>query len=322
MEERSGTLRRAVVAIGLALALGCLLAPSALARQEAQEAGEGHDHLALQAGTPGQPVRARLRHDADLAHRPDLGHGGREARSQAEDRLLLRLSRPSATTRAPTPTSRSTRRSARSRSIRRRATACTAACSRPMYRQVTLQAILSGGAITRRARQIAYGDVVSRLEDLPAQVQPGPRRGPDRPLPGHLRPARADPPGRRPEARGAQAAGLGDPAGRQRDRARRAATSGGDFKHIPGCRKPKQTGCVIAFSTFNAPVPNDSLFGRPSRRGARPADDRRRALHEPGGARRRLGAAHARSSRRSRSRPARRSASRPALVGVPLSRPV
>jgi hypothetical protein len=39
---------------------------------------------------------------------------------------------------------------------------------------------------------------------------------------------------------------------------------GGDFKHIPACRTAAQLGCVIAFSTFDRPVPPDSLFGRPS----------------------------------------------------------
>jgi hypothetical protein len=39
---------------------------------------------------------------------------------------------------------------------------------------------------------------------------------------------------------------------------------GGDFKHIPACRRAKSTSCVIAFSTFNAPVPANSLFGRAS----------------------------------------------------------
>jgi hypothetical protein len=38
---------------------------------------------------------------------------------------------------------------------------------------------------------------------------------------------------------------------------------GGDFKHIPACRGATQLGCVIAFSTFDQPVPSDSLFGRP-----------------------------------------------------------
>jgi hypothetical protein len=38
---------------------------------------------------------------------------------------------------------------------------------------------------------------------------------------------------------------------------------GGDFKHIPACRGNTQLGCVIAFSTFDQPVPPKSLFGRP-----------------------------------------------------------
>ncbi len=38
---------------------------------------------------------------------------------------------------------------------------------------------------------------------------------------------------------------------------------GGDFKHIPACRAAMQLHCVIAFSTFDQPVPSDSLFGRP-----------------------------------------------------------
>ncbi|HEY6398879.1 MAG TPA: DUF3089 domain-containing protein [Solirubrobacteraceae bacterium] len=37
---------------------------------------------------------------------------------------------------------------------------------------------------------------------------------------------------------------------------------GGDFKHIPACRSAHQLACVIAFSTFDGPVPARSLFGR------------------------------------------------------------
>ena len=39
---------------------------------------------------------------------------------------------------------------------------------------------------------------------------------------------------------------------------------GGDFMHIPGCTKRAQLGCVIAFSTFDQPVPTPSLLGRPT----------------------------------------------------------
>ena len=38
--------------------------------------------------------------------------------------------------------------------------------------------------------------------------------------------------------------------------------AGGTFQNIPACRSATQLGCVIAFSTFDAPVPPDSLFGR------------------------------------------------------------
>lgn len=42
---------------------------------------------------------------------------------------------------------------------------------------------------------------------------------------------------------------------------------GGDFHHIPGCRSGGQTGCVIAYSTFDATPPSDSVFGRTTAKG-------------------------------------------------------
>jgi hypothetical protein len=38
---------------------------------------------------------------------------------------------------------------------------------------------------------------------------------------------------------------------------------GGDFKHIPACRSRSQTGCVIAYSTFDQTPPAGALFGHP-----------------------------------------------------------
>src|SRR4051794_16601946 len=35
-----------------------------------------------------------------------------------------------------------------------------------------------------------------------------------------------------------------------------------DFKHVPPCAKATQTGCVIAYSTFNETPPDNSRFGR------------------------------------------------------------
>jgi hypothetical protein len=42
---------------------------------------------------------------------------------------------------------------------------------------------------------------------------------------------------------------------------------GGDFQHIPACTSKTELGCVIAFSTFDEPVPATSLFGRTTTRG-------------------------------------------------------
>jgi hypothetical protein len=38
--------------------------------------------------------------------------------------------------------------------------------------------------------------------------------------------------------------------------------AGGDFEHIRSCARPKQTGCVIAFSTYNETPPPNSRYGR------------------------------------------------------------
>jgi hypothetical protein len=38
--------------------------------------------------------------------------------------------------------------------------------------------------------------------------------------------------------------------------------AGGDFNHVRACRSPRQLSCVVAYSTFDTPVPADSPFGR------------------------------------------------------------
>jgi len=38
--------------------------------------------------------------------------------------------------------------------------------------------------------------------------------------------------------------------------------SGGDFQNIRACHRRDQTGCVVAYSTFDQPPPPNSLFGR------------------------------------------------------------
>jgi hypothetical protein len=43
---------------------------------------------------------------------------------------------------------------------------------------------------------------------------------------------------------------------------RRGSDAGGDFKRVRACRSARQLSCVVAFSTYGGPVPQDSLFGR------------------------------------------------------------
>jgi hypothetical protein len=43
---------------------------------------------------------------------------------------------------------------------------------------------------------------------------------------------------------------------------RKGKDVGGDFQHVPACRKQRQVGCAIAYSTFDAPVPANPVFGQ------------------------------------------------------------
>ncbi|MGZ4356480.1 MAG: DUF3089 domain-containing protein [Gaiellaceae bacterium] len=45
---------------------------------------------------------------------------------------------------------------------------------------------------------------------------------------------------------------------------RRGRGVGGDFAHIPACTSSRQSGCVVAYSSFTARPPKDSQFGRTS----------------------------------------------------------
>jgi len=44
-------------------------------------------------------------------------------------------------------------------------------------------------------------------------------------------------------------------------------TAGGDFKHAPACQSATQFGCVLAWSTFDAAVPPNALFGHSAQPG-------------------------------------------------------
>jgi hypothetical protein len=129
----------------------------------------------------------------------------------------------------------------------------------PIYRQLTLRAI--GGGVTAAAAALAYGDVRAAWKDYLAHDNHG--RGVV--LIGHSQGAgmltqlvarEIDP---KPKVRRKLTSALllgGDvlvPAGKD---------VGGDFNHISACRKPSQTGCVVAYSSFDQTPPANSTFGR------------------------------------------------------------
>ena len=179
---------------------------------------QGQDRLALQAGHRGQPLQARAsrrrrsRPPARSASTATSKADRRARRSTASTSI-----RPSATTRAANSdlSIDPEERSIALYQAARYSQHCRVFA--PMYRQVTLAALFNGGDHRRGAR-----DRLRRrgrgVEDLPDEVQPRPGRRPDRPLAGNVRPPPADPRLRRPEEGRPQAAGLGDPARRQRPR--------------------------------------------------------------------------------------------------------
>jgi hypothetical protein len=133
----------------------------------------------------------------------------------------------------------------------------------PMYRQVTLDGIGLSKPTTPPNQQLAQADVTSALRDYLRHYNHG--RG--FVLIGHSQGS---------FVLRAVIANLIDPNPALRRRLVSAILLGGnvvvkgntgvggDFKHIPACRSNTQLGCVIAFSTFDQPVPSNSLFGRPA----------------------------------------------------------
>lgn len=131
----------------------------------------------------------------------------------------------------------------------------------PMYRQLTLQAILNPGEVTKSSLAAAYDGVQSAWRDYLAHYNDG--RG--FVLIGHSQGAAMlielikrqidrDPAVRR---RLVSAIILGGnvtvPIGK---------SVGGSFHHVPACRTATQTGCVVAYSSFDQTPPTGTLFGK------------------------------------------------------------
>jgi Protein of unknown function (DUF3089) len=130
----------------------------------------------------------------------------------------------------------------------------------PVYRQVTLAGLFSGGLTEAMLRQ-TYGDVLTAWRDYLERHN----RGRGVVLIGHsqgtyhLRRLIAEEvdPRRAMRRKLVSALLLGGNV-----TVRAGEDAGGDFQRIRACRSARQLGCVVAFSTFNAPVPPEARFGR------------------------------------------------------------
>jgi pimeloyl-ACP methyl ester carboxylesterase len=131
----------------------------------------------------------------------------------------------------------------------------------PVYRQVTIQGLLQPSTVTPEMREQGYADVVEAWHAYLKHFNHG--RGVV--LIGHSQGTFVLRRLIREEI---------DPKASERRRlvsavllggnvtVRKSSDRGGDFKRIRACRRAGQTGCVVAFSTFNAPVPENAIFGR------------------------------------------------------------
>ena len=132
----------------------------------------------------------------------------------------------------------------------------------PMYRQVTLAALVKGLGTDPHVGLVAYDSLLSAWQDYLAHDNHG------RPVIfiGHsqgaamlirLLASQVDPdPVLRARTVVAILAGgnVTVPIGK---------TAGATFRHLPLCTAGAETGCVIAYSSFPAQPPADALFGRP-----------------------------------------------------------
>jgi hypothetical protein len=132
----------------------------------------------------------------------------------------------------------------------------------PMYRQLTLKGIATGAHPTPAQVAVGTADVRAAFKAYLANYNHG--RG--FVLIGHsqgsfvLRRLIALDVDRRPSVRRRLVSAIllgGDVL------VKKGKDVGGNFKHIHACHSATQLHCVIAYSTFDQPVPQGSLFGRP-----------------------------------------------------------
>jgi hypothetical protein len=131
----------------------------------------------------------------------------------------------------------------------------------PVYRQVTLLGLATGGYSDEQARAVAHADVVAAWREYLATENDG------RPflLLGHsqgslelVRLIREQiEPRAALRSRLVSAMLLGGPV-----TVPVGADVGGTFRLLPACRSTNQAGCIVAYHTFADTPPDPSLFGR------------------------------------------------------------
>ena len=266
MQEGSRVSRRLGFVVGLALALGCLFAPSALAAKKPKHGVKDSTVWLCKPGIPNNPCEPGF--DTTLLSPTGQVTGTQAVKPDRKRKFDCFYVYPTVSD-DKTPNSDLSidpeERSIALYQAARYSLHCRVFA--PMYRQLTLGAILNGSSIPPDAQQIAYGDVAAAWKTYLRKYNQG--RGVV--LIGHsqgtfvLRELIHQLIDRNKNVRKrlVSAVLLGGNV-----TVRAGGNVGGDFKNIPGCRKATQSGCVIAFSTFNAPVPNNALFGRPGTLGA------------------------------------------------------
>jgi hypothetical protein len=131
----------------------------------------------------------------------------------------------------------------------------------PVYRQVTLQGLLNPSTVTPEMRESAYADVRAAWLEYLKKYNKG--RGVL--LVGHsqgtfvLRRLVTEEVDRKASVRKRLVAAylLGGNV-----LVKKGEDAGGDFQNVPACRSATQLGCAVAYSTYNAPVPDNSRFGK------------------------------------------------------------